>query len=131
MSMTDPVADMLTRIRNGQAAGKKSVSLPCSKLKLAIAKVLKNEGYIAEYITEKCGNHIEIVVQLKYFNGVPVIEKVKRVSKPGLRVYKSKSELPNVLGGLGIAIVSTSNGVMTDRAARAIGYGGEVICTVC
>jgi len=131
MSMTDPVADMLTRIRNGQAAGKKSVSLPCSKLKLAIAKVLKNEGYIAEYTTEKCGNHTEIVVELKYFNGVPVIEKVKRISKPGLRVYKSKSELPNVLGGLGIAIVSTSNGVMTDRAARAIGYGGEVICTVC
>jgi small subunit ribosomal protein S8 len=131
MSMTDPVADMLTRIRNGQSAGKKSVSLPSSKLKLAIAKVLKEEGYIAEYRIETLGNHTEMTVQLKYFNGVPVIEKVKRISKPGLRIYKSKNELPKVLGGLGIAIVSTSNGVMTDRAARAIGHGGEVICTVC
>ncbi len=131
MSMTDPVADMLTRIRNGQSAGKKSVSMPCSKLKLAIAKVLKEEGYILGYSAETYGNHTEMTVELKYFNGMPVIEKVKRISKPGLRIYKSKNELPNVLGGLGIAIVSTSNGVMTDRAARAIGHGGEVICTVC
>jgi small subunit ribosomal protein S8 len=129
--MTDPIADMLTRIRNGQSAGKKSVSMPSSKLKLAIAKVLKEEGYVAEYTTEKRGNHTEMTVVLKYFNGVPVIEKVKRISKPGLRIYKSKDELPKVLGGLGIAVVSTSNGVMTDRAARAIGHGGEVICTVC
>jgi small subunit ribosomal protein S8 len=131
MSMTDPVADMLTRIRNGQSAGKKSVTMPSSKLKLAIAKVLKEEGYIAEYATETLANHTEVTVELKYFNGTPVIEKVKRISKPGLRIYKSKNELPKVLGGLGIAIVSTSNGVMTDRAARAIGHGGEVICTVC
>lgn len=131
MSMTDPVADMLTRIRNGQSAGKKSVSLPSSKLKLAIAKVLKEEGYISGYSVQKLGNHTEMVVDLKYFNGAPVIDKVKRISKPGLRIYKSKNELPKVLGGLGIAIVSTSNGVMTDRVARAIGHGGEVICTVC
>lgn len=131
MSMTDPVADMLTRIRNGQSAGKKSVSMPSSKLKVAIAKVLKEEGYVAEYSTETEGSHTKMTVVLKYFNGVPVIEKVKRISKPGLRIYKSKDELPKVLGGLGIAIVSTSNGVMTDRAARAIGHGGEVLCTVC
>lgn len=131
MSMTDPVADMLTRIRNGQSAKKESVALPFSKLKLAIAKVLKDEGYIADYGTESRGNHTDITVVLKYFNGQPVIEEVKRVSRPGLRIYKSKDELPKVLGGLGIAIVSTSKGVMTDRAARAIGHGGEVICTVC
>ncbi len=129
--MTDPVADMLTRIRNGQSAGKKSVTMPSSKLKLAIAKVLKEEGYIAEYTTEILTSHTEMTVKLKYFNGMPVIEKVKRISKPGLRIYKSKNELPKVLGGMGIAIVSTSNGVMTDRAARAIGHGGEIICTVC
>lgn len=131
MSMTDPIADMLTRIRNGQAAGKKSVKIPSSKLKMAIAKVLKEEGYIVDYKIETIGCHSEMTVELKYYNGVPVIEKVKRVSRPGLRIYKSKDELPKVLGGLGIAIVSTSNGVMTDRAARAIGHGGEVICTVC
>lgn len=130
MSMTDPIADMLTRIRNGQSAGKKSVKMPSSKLKLAIAKVLKEEGYIIDYKAEKVGNHMEMTIDLKYFNGVPVIESLKRVSRPGLRIYRSKDELPKVLGGLGIAIVSTSNGVMTDRAARAIGHGGEVICTV-
>jgi small subunit ribosomal protein S8 len=129
--MTDPIADMLTRIRNGQSAGKKSVKIPSSKLKLAIAKVLKEEGYITDFKTEVTGCHTEMTVELKYYNGVPVIESVKRVSRPGLRIYKSKDELPKVLGGLGIAIVSTSNGVMTDRAARAIGHGGEVICTVC
>ena len=131
MSMTDPVADMLTRIRNGQSAGKESVKLPSSKLKNAIAKVMKEEGFITEYSNKTHGSHTEMTVKLKYFNGDPVIEEVKRISKPGLRIYKSKDELPKVLGGLGIAIVSTSKGVMTDRAARAMGYGGEVICTVC
>jgi len=131
MSMSDPIADMLTRIRNGQLAGKKSVKLPSSKLKVAIAKVLKEEGYVTDYNTEEIGNHTEMSIELKYFQGVPVIEKVKRISRPGLRIYKSKDELPKVLAGLGIAIVSTSNGVMTDRAARAIGRGGEVLCTVC
>ena len=131
MSMTDPIADMLTRIRNGQAARKESVQLPSSKLKVAIAKVLKEEGYITDYSVETKSNHKTMIVVLKYYNGAPVIEKVKRISRPGLRIYKSKDELPKVLGGLGIAIVSTSKGVMTDRAARAIGHGGEVVCTVC
>lgn len=131
MSMTDPIADMLTRIRNGQAAGKKLVKQPSSKLKVAIAKVLKEEGYIVDYSVETVGNHAEMTIVLKYYRGAPVIENIKRISRPGLRIYKSKDELPKVLGGLGIAIVSTSNGVMTDRAARAIGHGGEVICTVC
>jgi small subunit ribosomal protein S8 len=131
MSMTDPVADMLTRIRNGQSAGKKSIKQPSSKLKLSIAKVLKEEGYIADFSTEASGNHTEMTVDLKYYRGAPVIEKINRISRPGLRIYKSKDELPKVLGGLGIAIVSTSSGVMTDRAARAKGHGGEIICTVC
>ena len=131
MSMTDPIADMLTRIRNGQSAGKESVVLPSSKVKSAIAKVLKEEGYIADYNTEAEGSHAKMTIKLKYFNGKPVIEEVKRISRPGLRIYKSKEELPKVLGGLGIAIISTSKGVMTDRAARAMGHGGEVICTVC
>lgn len=131
MSMTDPVADMLTRIRNGQSAGKKFIKQPSSKLKVSIAKVLKEEGYITDFGTEINGSHIEMTVELKYYKGTPVIENIKRISRPGLRIYKSKDELPKVLGGLGVAIVSTSNGVMTDRAARAIGHGGEVICTVC
>lgn len=131
MSMTDPVADMLTRIRNGQSAGKKSIKQPSSKLKVSIAQVLKDEGYITDFRTETTGSHTEMTIELKYYKGAPVIESIKRVSRPGLRIYKSKDELPKVLGGLGIAIVSTSNGVMTDRAARAIGHGGEVICTVC
>lgn len=131
MSMTDPVADMLTRIRNGQSAGKKNIKQPSSKLKVSIAKVLKAEGFITDYTTETNGSHTEMTIELKYYKGVPVIEKIKKISRPGLRIYKSKDELPKVLGGLGIAIVSTSNGVMTDRAARAIGHGGEVICTVC
>ena len=100
-------------------------------MKVSIAKVLKEEGYIAGYSIETIGNHTEMTIELKYFKGAPVIENIKRISKPGLRIYKSKDELPKVLGGLGIAIVSTSNGVMTDRAARSIGHGGEVICTVC
>lgn len=131
MSMTDPVADMLTRIRNGQSANKKSVRLPASNLKVSIAKVLKDEGYIKDFNTETDGSHSEMTIELKYYKGQPVIEEIKRISRPGLRVYKSKDELPRVLGGLGIAIVSTSKGVMTDRAARAMGHGGEVICTVC
>jgi len=130
MSMSDPIADMLTRIRNGQSAGMKSVKLPSSKIKIAIAAVLKEEGYVTNYKLEKTGSHTEMIVDLKYHQGIPVIENVKRVSRPGLRIYKSKDELPKVLAGLGIAIVSTSNGVMTDRAARAIGFGGEVLCTV-
>lgn len=131
MSMTDPIADMLTRIRNGQSAGKKSIQMPSSKQKKAIAVVLKAEGYISDFSVLTKDNHEDIAVELKYFNGQPVIEKVVRVSRPGLRIYKSKEELPKVLDGLGIAIISTSNGVMTDRAARAQGLGGEVICTVC
>jgi small subunit ribosomal protein S8 len=129
--MTDPVADMFTRIRNGQSARKKVVKQPSSKLKVSIAKVLKEEGYITDYSVDMVGNHSEMTIELKYYRGMPVIESIKRVSRPGLRIYKSKDELPKVLGGLGIAIVSTSNGVMTDRAARAIGHGGEVIGTVC
>ncbi len=131
MSMTDPVADMLTRIRNGQSAGKKYIKQPSSKLKISIAKVLKEEGYIKDFNVETNASHSEMTVELKYYKGAPVIESIKRISRPGLRIYKSKDELPKVLGGLGIAIVSTSNGVMTDRAARAIGHGGEIICTVC
>ncbi len=129
--MTDPIADMLTRIRNGQSAGKYNVIMPSSKLKVAIAEVLKKEGYITSFSTETNGAHVSMSIELKYYNGKPVIDKVKRISKPGLRIYKSKDELPKVLGGLGVAIVSTSKGVMTDRAARATGHGGEVICTVC
>lgn len=131
MSMSDPIADMLTRIRNGQSAGKKSIQQPSSKLKLSIAKVLKDEGYITDFGVETVGSHSVMTIELKYHKGTPVIEEIKRISRPGLRIYKSKDELPKVLGGLGIAIVSTSNGVMTDRAARAKGHGGEIICTVC
>ncbi len=131
MSMSDPIADMLTRIRNGQSAGKKIVQQPTSKVKLAIAKVLKEEGYIADFKSETIDGHPVMTIELKYHKGAPVIEAINRVSRPGLRIYKSKDQLPKVLGGLGVAIVSTSNGVMTDRAARAQGHGGEIICTVC
>ena len=131
MSMTDPVADMLTRIRNGQQASKKRVSMPASKLKVSIANVLKDEGYIADFATiDGDNNKRDVSLELKYFEGRPVIEQIDRVSKPGLRVYKAKDELPEVLGGLGIAIVSTSSGVMTDRAARKLGKGGEILCIV-
>ncbi|HXH02828.1 MAG TPA: 30S ribosomal protein S8 [Candidatus Competibacteraceae bacterium] len=130
MSMTDPIADMLTRIRNAQAAAKAQVSLPSSKLKLAIAKVLKEEGYITDYsVAEQDGKPV-LTVALKYYQGRPVIETLQRVSRPGLRVFKGKDELPKVQGGLGVAIVSTSRGVMSDRAARAAGHGGEVLCIV-
>ena len=130
MSMTDPIADMLTRIRNAQKARKMAVSMPCSNIKLAVAKVLRSEGYIEDFSSSVDGNKKDLTITLKYYQGKPVIEKIDRVSKPGARVYKGKDDLPQVLGGLGIAIVSTSKGVMTDRAARQQGQGGEVLCTV-
>jgi small subunit ribosomal protein S8 len=130
MSMTDPISDMLTRIRNGQKARKVSVRMPASNAKMAVAKVLKDEGYIADYSTTEDGQKAELSVELKYFEGKPVIENIKRVSKPGLRIYRGKEELPKVLGGLGVAIVSTSAGVMSDRQAREQGIGGEVICVI-
>ena len=130
MSMTDPIADLLTRIRNGQSSGKTEVNVPASKVKLAIAKVLKDEGYIEDFASTSLEGKPMLAVQLKYFQGRPVIDRLERVSRPGLRVYKGKDELPSILGGLGIAIVSTSQGVMSDRQARAAGHGGEVICIV-
>ncbi len=130
MSMTDPIADMLTRIRNGQKALKVSVSMPASKAKEAVAKVLKQEGYIMDYSTSGEGVSKALSVDLKYFEGVPVIEHIQRSSRPGLRIYRGKEDLPKVLGGLGIAIVSTSAGVMSDRQARHKGIGGEVLCIV-
>ncbi len=130
MSMTDPIADMLTRIRNGQKARMVSVSMPASKAKEAVAKVLKEEGYITDYSSDGEGANKTLNVELKYFEGVPVIEKIQRASRPGLRVYRGKEELPKVLGGLGVAIVSTSAGVMSDRQAREKGIGGEVLCIV-
>lgn len=128
--MTDPIADMLTRIRNGQRAGKVSVSMPSSKLKSSIAQVLKDEGYIAEFSIEDADGKAVMNVDLKYYDGQPVIETLKRISRPGLRIYKANDELPKVQNGLGVAIVSTSRGVMSDRAARAAGEGGEVLCYV-
>ncbi len=130
MSMTDPVADMLTRIRNGQMADKVEVSMPASKLKEAIAKVLKDEGYIENYVVRKEGTKAELDIELKYYAGRPVIERIERVSRPGLRVYRGKQDLPKVMNGLGIAIVSTPKGVMTDRKARSVNVGGEVLCIV-
>jgi len=130
MSMSDPISDMLTRIRNGQSANKVTVDIPSSNVKQAIAKVLKDEGFIEDFAVTKEGVKSTIVVTLKYYMGEPVISKVSRVSRPGLRTYKSVDELPRVIGGMGIAIISTSNGVMSDRAARAAGHGGEVLCTV-
>ena len=131
MSMSDPIADMLTRVRNGQQVNMESVKMPSSKLKEAIAKVLLDEGYIAGFEIEASeGNKKELNIELKYFEGRPVIESIQRVSRPGLRIYKSKDELPRVQGGLGVAIISTSTGLMTDRAARAKGVGGEVICEI-
>lgn len=130
MSMTDPIADMLTRIRNGQAADKQKVSMPSSKVKTAIARVLRDEGYIEDYSVEEVDKKASLTLSLKYFQGRPVIERVQRVSRPGLRIYRDKKSIPSVIGGLGITIVSTSGGVMTDRAARELGQGGEVLCTV-
>ena len=127
MSMQDPIADMLTRIRNGQAANKAAVTMPSSKLKVAIANVLKEEGFIEDFKVE---GKPELELTLKYFQGKAVVESIQRVSRPGLRIYKRKDELPKVMAGLGIAVVSTSKGVMTDRAARQAGLGGEIICYV-
>jgi len=127
--MTDPIADMLTRVRNAQAASKFDVTMPSSKLKLSIAKVLQDEGYIAGYSSDNAVKPT-LTVTLKYYEGRPVIDELKRISRPGLRIYKNKNELPKILNGLGIAIVSTSAGVMTDREARDSGRGGEIICTV-
>jgi len=128
--MTDPIADMLTRIRNGQKARMVSVSMPDSNAKEAVAKVLKDEGYITDYSSEGEGTKKTLNVELKYFEGVPVIERIQRASRPGLRIYRGKEDLPKVLGGLGVAIVSTSAGVMSDRQAREKGIGGEVLCIV-
>ncbi len=130
MSMSDPIADMLTRIRNAQMANHDRVVVPSSKLKKALLDVLSAEGYINGYEVKDNGGKPELVINLKYYQGKPVIAEVKRVSRPGLRVYKKKDELPKVMGGLGIAIVSTSKGVMTDHQARKAGLGGEVVCTV-
>lgn len=127
--MTDPIADMLTRIRNGLAAGKVDVGMPSSKQKVAMCQVLKDEGYISDFNVE-AGAKAQLTVTLKYYEGKPVIDSIKRVSRPGLRIYKNKDELPNVMGGLGVAIISTSKGLMSDRAARKAGHGGEVLCYV-
>ena len=131
MSMTDPIADMFVRIKNGQAAGKQTVKMPASKLKLAIAKLLKDEGYVNDVaVRDGENNKKEIEIALRYYEGRPAIDRLQRVSRPGLRQYRGKTELPKVLGGLGISIVSTSAGIMTDSQARSRGLGGEVICLV-
>ncbi len=130
MSMNDPISDMLTRIRNAQQAEKVSVSMPSSKLKVAIAKVLKDEGYIEDFAVRGESSKPELEVNLKYYAGSPVIEKIERVSRPGLRIYKPSRDIPRVMNGLGVAIVSTPQGVMTDRKARGLGIGGEVLCIV-
>ena len=130
MSMSDPIADMLTRIRNGQSADKVSVSMPASTFKQSIAEVLKQEGYITDWSVSGEKASKELKIDLKYYMGKPVIESIQRVSRPGLRIYPNAGDLPQVIGGMGVAIVSTSKGVMSDRAARAQGHGGEVICTV-
>jgi len=129
MSLQDPIADMLTRVRNAQKASKVSVKMPASKQKSRIAAVLKDEGYISDYKVSD-DKLKQLIIDLKYYQGKPVIEEVKRISRPGLRIFKSKDELPSINGGLGIAIISTSKGVMTDAQARAKGFGGEIICTV-
>ena len=130
MSMSDPIADMLTRIRNAQMVEKASVVMPSSKLKAAIAQVLKDEGYIDGYAIKADGGKAELQIALKYYAGRPVIERIERVSRPGLRIYKGRHDIPQVMNGLGVAIVTTPQGVMTDRKARAAGIGGEVLCVV-
>ncbi|KAF1853782.1 hypothetical protein Lal_00007044 [Lupinus albus] len=130
MSMSDPIADMLTRIRNAQGVNKTTVVMPSSKVKVAIANVLKDEGYIEDFAVVAADGKAELKIGLKYYAGRPVIERLERVSRPGLRIYKGKDDIPNVMNGLGVAIVSTPRGVMTDRKARATGVGGEVICYV-
>ena len=127
MSMQDPIADMFTRIRNGLSAGRVRVVMPMSKQMLAIARLLKDQGYIRDFATEEQEGRPELAIVLKYHDGRPVIEKIQRVSRPGLRIFKSKDELPTIMNGLGIAIISTSHGLMTDRAAREAGHGGEVV----
>lgn len=131
MSMSDPIADMLTRIRNGQSTGKFEVQMPSSLLKESISRVLKDEGFIIDFKVTEAGNKKTLTVLLKYYKGQPVIERVQRVSRPGLRVYRGKDALPKVIGGYGVAIVSTSRGVMSDRRARELGEGGEILCVVC
>jgi small subunit ribosomal protein S8 len=128
--MTDPIADMLTRIRNAQKAEKVSLTMPDSAIKKSIAEVLKDEGYIEDYSNSSEGSKPELTISLKYYEGEPVIAELKRISRPGLRVYKSATELPRIKEGLGVAIVSTNKGIMSDRAARAAGVGGEVLCSV-
>ncbi len=130
MSMSDPIADLLTRVRNAQQARKVSVSMPASKSKLAIAKVLVAEGYVSDCSEEDVDGKKQLKIGLKYFDNKPVISKIERVSRPGLRIYKNKDEIPQVLGGLGVAIISTSKGVVTDTTARRSGEGGEVLCYV-
>ena len=130
MSMSDPIADMLTRIRNAQVVQKSEVAMPSSKVKVAIAAVLKDEGYIDDFAVTEADGKAELKISLKYYAGRPVIERLERVSRPGLRVYKGKGDIPSVMNGLGVAIVSTPRGVMTDRKARSTGVGGEVICYV-
>jgi small subunit ribosomal protein S8 len=130
MSMSDPIADMLTRIRNAQSVEKPVVSMPSSKLKVAIAQVLKDEGYIDSFAVKTEGVKSELEISLKYYAGRPVIERIERVSRPGLRIYRGRDAIPNVMNGLGVAIVTTPKGVMTDRKARATGVGGEVLCYV-
>ena len=130
MSMSDPISDMLTRIRNAQLANKPSVAMPSSKVKVAIVKVLKDEGYVDDFAVSEREGKVTLEVVLKYYAGRPVIEKIDRVSKPGLRIYKGVGEIPRVMNGLGVAIVSTPKGVMTDRKARASNVGGEVLCIV-
>lgn len=130
MSMSDPIADMLTRIRNAQSVNKLTVSMPASKLKGAIANVLKDEGYIEDFAVQSNDGKSVLNISLKYYAGRPVIEKIERVSKPGLRIYKGSQNIPKVMNGLGVTIVSTSKGVMTDRKAQAAGIGGEVLCVV-
>lgn len=130
MSMSDPIADMLTRVRNGQMVYKTEVSLEATKIKEAIASVLKAEGYISDYQIESRDGKKQLVIYLKYYQGKPVIENISRVSRPGLRVYRGKNSLPQVMGGLGVAIISTSKGIMSDRNARLLGEGGEILCYV-
>src|SRR5690349_2014042 len=130
MSMTDPVSDMLTRIRNAQMVGHTEVVMPASRLKASIAQVLKDEGYVEDFALRDDGAKKQLAIALKYYAGRPVIERLERVSKPGLRVYKGRNDIPQIMNGLGVAIVSTPKGVMTDRKARANGVGGEVICYV-
>jgi len=128
--MSDPIADLLTRIRNAQSVNKTTVAMPSSKLKVAIARVLKEEGYIEDFAVADLGGKPELRIELKYYAGRPVIERIERVSRPGLRIYRGKSDIPTVMNGLGVAIVSTPQGVMTDRKARATGTGGEILCYV-